>query len=187
MSSAAEMDFSRRTVADIMQHRVVTVTADAPLAEVARVLWDEQISGVPVLDERGQPIGFVSASDLVRYKAFGLHYEEPGAAGRRGLSSPDLEPLAGGMRRRRQPTARRSVTASDVMTPATLTVRSTSTVVDLARFLVRSGVHHALVLDDGRLSGIVSAYDIVQEVAEYEQPGQSPVASPDAPSADIEL
>jgi CBS domain-containing protein len=185
MSSATEMDFSRRTVADIMQHRVITVPGDAPLAEVARVLWDEQISGVPVVDEREQPIGFVSASDLVRYKAFGLHYEEPGAAGRRGLASSDLEYLAGHLRTQRQPSARRSVTASDIMTPATLTVRSTSSIVDLARFLVRSGVHHALVLDDGRLTGIVSAYDIVEEVAEHERLA-SP-ASPVTPTAEFEL
>lgn len=90
-----------RTVADIMQHRVVTVLADTPLTEVARVLWDEQVGGVPVVDESGRPIGFVSASDLMRFKAFGSHYKPPAAAGIGGLTAHEVAPLRHGLHERR--------------------------------------------------------------------------------------
>jgi CBS domain-containing protein len=170
-----------RTVADIMQHRAITVLAGTPLTEVARVLWDEQIGGVPVVDEGGRPIGFVSASDLVRCKAFGSHYEPPAAAGTRSLTAHEVAPLRHGLVQRRAGRVARGAhsVASDVMTPATFAVRSTTSVVELARFLVRAGIHRALVIDDDRLIGIVSAFDIVQDLAEQAAAVAQPNALPD--------
>lgn len=168
--TGAGADFTRRTVADIMQHVVVTVTPDTPLAEVARVLWDEQISGVPVVDDAGRPIGFVSASDLVRFRAFGPGAAAPAGEERSGLAARDIAPPERIDQRRRS--ARRAATARDVMTAATLAVRSTATVPQLARFLVRAGVHHALVIEAGRLRGIVSAFDVVGEVAQHAAAGE---------------
>jgi CBS domain-containing protein len=125
------------TVADIMEHRVTTVPLDMPLSEVARQLWEDGISGAPVVDDAGRLAGFISASDIVRFKAYGAPHHSG-----------------------RVPAAR------DVMTPATIHVRPTTCVRDLARFLVNARVHRALVVDEGRLMGIVSAFDIVQAVAD---------------------
>lgn len=171
-----------RTVADIMQHRVVTVLADTPLTEVARVLWDEQVGGVPVVDESGRPIGLVSASDLVRFKAFGSHYEPPAAAGRGGLTTHEVAPLRHGLQPRAGRVGRGHGAARDVMTPATFAVRSTTSVVELARFLVRAGIHRALVIDAGRLTGIVSAFDIVQDLAEQAAAVGQTNAPPESPA-----
>jgi CBS domain-containing protein len=135
------------TVADIMENRVATVSLDSPLAEVARLLWEEEISGAPVLDEQGHLAGFVSSSDIVRFKAYG--------AG----------PLVG-----------RTARARDVMTGATIQVRPTTTVPALARFLVNAGIHRALVVDQGRLLGIVSAFDIVEAVAAHFDGGDGDTA-----------
>jgi CBS domain-containing protein len=125
------------TVADIMQHRVTTVPADASLGDVARLLWEEGISGAPVLDENGRLLGLVSSSDIVRFKAFPTAV--PGGA----------------------------ACARDVMTAVTINVRPRTSVPELARFLINAGVHRALVVDHGRLVGIVSAFDIVEAVADY--------------------
>lgn len=54
------------TVADIMQHQVVTVKPDISVRELARILWEEEISGAPVLDENGMVVGVVSATDVLR-------------------------------------------------------------------------------------------------------------------------
>jgi CBS domain-containing protein len=182
MNPSSEMAVPGRTVADIMQYRVVTVLADTPLSEVARVLWDEQVGGVPVVDESGRPIGFVSASDIVRFKAFGRHYEPPAAAGLSGLASPEVAPLRHGLHRRRAGGGGDGA-ARDVMTPATFAVRSAASVVELARFLVRAGIHRALVVDNGRLIGIVSAFDIVQDLAEQPPGGEFPNAGPESLAA----
>jgi CBS domain-containing protein len=156
---------AERTVADIMERLVTTVTADAPLAEVARIMWDEQISGLPVVDDVGRPIGFVSASDLVRHRAYGSHYQPPGEPAPVSYHHADLAMLAPGVLPRRGAVYPAEPAAGDIMTRASFSVEPTTTLPALARFLVTAGVHRALVLDDGRLVGIVSAFDIVQEVA----------------------
>lgn len=136
MANVAADDLSRLTVADIMQNRVTTVHADTSLGDVARLLWEEGISAAPVLDDDNRLLGVISASDIVRFKAYG---------------GP--------------PHAGRGPCARDLMTAATIQVRSTTSVPELARFLVKAGVHRALVVEQGRLTGIVSTFDIVEAVA----------------------
>ncbi|HSJ25321.1 MAG TPA: CBS domain-containing protein [Longimicrobiales bacterium] len=136
MMDAAAENLARLKVADIMQNRVTTVHADTSLGDVARLLWEEGISAAPVLDDDGRLLGVISASDIVRFKAYG----GPAHAGR-------------------GPCAR------DLMTAATIHVRPGTSVPELARFLVRAGIHRALVVEHGRLAGIVSTFDIVEAVA----------------------
>lgn len=52
-------------VKEIMTTPVVTVPADAPPAQVAAVLRDHRISGVPVIDPAGAVVGLVSEYDLL--------------------------------------------------------------------------------------------------------------------------
>jgi CBS domain-containing protein len=51
---------------DIMSSPVVTVTPDASVAEVAALLLEKKISGVPVVDQTGQVVGILSEGDLLR-------------------------------------------------------------------------------------------------------------------------
>jgi CBS domain-containing protein len=161
-AAASVEDVSQRTVGDIMQHRVITVTPDTPLAQVARILWDEQVTGAPVVVEQGRPVGLISAADLMRYMAFGRRYQPPGGMPAEHPAGGSGGPAA--LRARRGRRLRRAM-ARDVMTPATFTVHSTTTVPELARFLADAGIHRALVVDGGELRGIVAASDIVQELA----------------------
>ena len=48
----------------MMTTKVVTVMAETPLPQVARVLLNHGISAVPVLDNDGAPIGMVGEGDL---------------------------------------------------------------------------------------------------------------------------
>ncbi len=51
---------------DVMSKPVISVHPDTPLGEIARLLLDKGISAVPVVDEKGAPIGMVSEDDLIR-------------------------------------------------------------------------------------------------------------------------
>lgn len=52
-------------VGDVMTRAVVTVGPDAPVMEVARLLLQHRIGGIPVVDE-GQVVGIITESDLFR-------------------------------------------------------------------------------------------------------------------------
>jgi CBS domain-containing protein len=53
------------TAADIMRQSVVAVQADSPVADAARLMLTQKISGLPVLDG-SQLVGMLTESDIFR-------------------------------------------------------------------------------------------------------------------------
>lgn len=56
---------ARRTVRDIMTRQVLCVSPEQPLAEVASLMANKDVDGVPVVRE-GKVVGFLTRSDLIR-------------------------------------------------------------------------------------------------------------------------
>lgn len=52
--------------ADIMTPRVITVSADATIAEAIRLMLQNRISGLPVVDAAGNLVGLVTEGDFLR-------------------------------------------------------------------------------------------------------------------------
>ena len=69
-----------------MTHHADAVSLGTPLEEIARLLVDARISGVPVVDEHERVVGFVSETDLM---ATLLQGQVPGAA-RDVMSHPPI-------------------------------------------------------------------------------------------------
>ncbi len=59
------------TVGEVMTRYVHTATRRTPARELSRILFDNQIGAVPVLDEMGRPVGTVVATELLRALAGG--------------------------------------------------------------------------------------------------------------------
>ncbi len=57
---------ARRAVAEVMASPVPTVAADTELRRVAPVLLDTGLPGLPVTDEHGLLVGFVTRTDILR-------------------------------------------------------------------------------------------------------------------------
>ena len=55
---------------------------------------------------------------------------------------------------------------SDIMTPAAFTVGSEERVRDVAKFLLQGRIHRALVVEDEKLKGIVTAFDLLKALVE---------------------
>ncbi len=55
-----------QSVVDVMWTPVPSVSADADIRRVARVMLDSGLPGLPVVDEEGRVTGFVSRSDILR-------------------------------------------------------------------------------------------------------------------------
>lgn len=56
-------------VQDIMTSPAITVTADASVQDVARIMREKKISGVPVVDSQGHLTGIVTELDLISRSA----------------------------------------------------------------------------------------------------------------------
>ena len=139
-------------VGQLMSGEVVAVAASTPLKEVAELLVDRNISGVPVCDAAGNVLGVLSDSDIL-WKTQG-HLPE-----RRPLFRWFVDRLGGdGLRL----DARDAATA---MTTPALTVSSTTDAAHAARMMVRSRVNRLPVVDEGRLVGIVTRSDLVRAFA----------------------
>lgn len=54
---------------DIMIKKVITVSKDATLAELANLLMKNKISGVPVINEEKELVGIVSEADIIVKKS----------------------------------------------------------------------------------------------------------------------
>ena len=50
---------------DVMTRDVVSFASDTPMRKIAALLVEKRISGVPVVDGSGAPIGMVSEGDLI--------------------------------------------------------------------------------------------------------------------------
>ena len=59
------------TVGDVMSARVVTLAADATVADAARSMAQNRVHGLPVVDARRRLLGFVSSLDVTRWVAKG--------------------------------------------------------------------------------------------------------------------
>src|SRR2546430_15411496 len=54
-----------RTVADVMTTRVHVASPETPFKHLVRLIEDNRISAVPIVDHNGIPVGVVSESDLL--------------------------------------------------------------------------------------------------------------------------
>lgn len=154
----------RPTVTDLMKAPVLHVSADAPLRDVVRVLCHRGVSGVPVVDEAGMAVGVVTVSDLM-WLAEELLAGNP--AGGRGAADMGL-----------------ARTAGEVMTPDVFGVPPTASLEELASFFSRTGLHRALVLEDRRVVGVVSATDVLDLLGREPpcEPARGPRREPPAAS-----
>lgn len=62
------------SVSEVMNASVISVSEEAPLSEVIRLLGEHSISGLVVVDHSGQMVGIISQSDLVRSWREGSDY-----------------------------------------------------------------------------------------------------------------
>jgi CBS domain-containing protein len=131
-------------VRDVMTSEVATVPFGTTLKEVARILAERRISGVPVVDESGAVLGVVSEADIVRVEA--------GEEARGGL-------LAGLLADRR-PARLEACTAADAMTSPAVTARPEQDVAEAARLMTEREVNRqdAELLEQfaSRVPGVVS-------------------------------
>lgn len=152
---------------DVMSSKLVVVPPETPVVAVAELMAGRGISGVPVVDAEGRPLGIVTEGDMIRR----LADEPPGPLG-----------WFLGLFRNSEPMVRRYAkahgkTARDVMSANLVSVPETASVEEVARLMEQHHVRRVPVVQDGRLVGIVSRADLLRAILR-------PTAAPEAAARD---
>ncbi|HEX6207586.1 MAG TPA: CBS domain-containing protein [Actinomycetota bacterium] len=140
-------------VSDVMTTDVVSVEEDTPFKEIARLMHEHRISGVPVVDEGGHLQGIVSEADVLA-----MEEDKVEPKHRRSFLEWFIDP-----RRLSEIEARaEDARAKDIMTSAVVTVHSDTPIKRAITRLLDAGVKRLPVVDeDGKLVGIVSRTDLM--------------------------
>jgi CBS domain-containing protein len=135
------------TVSDVMTRRVITASPETTFLEAVRLLEENRISGLPVIDREGKLVGIVSEADLLN-------------------KAEKREPDAYVLESRRHRLDRSRASALDVasaMSRDVVSVRPDSPIALAAREMRARGFKRLPVIDsEGRLVGIVSRGDVLK-------------------------
>ena len=136
-----------RKVSDVMTVSVVTVDRITPYKEIARLLAEHRISGVPVLKMGREVVGVVTEADLLAAQASTARRLHAAATGRSWFPHRQQHP---------------ALTAGELMTTPAITIGPHATVPAAARLMNTHHIRRLPVVDDqGRLIGVVSRRDLL--------------------------
>ena len=134
-----------RTVADVMTTRVHVASPSTPFKMLVRLIEENRISAVPIVDAQGSPLGIVSESDLLLKE-----------------NADPTNPLDL-LRQRSQRAKADGVVAAEVMTSPVVTVGIDTPIAQAARVMRERNVRRLVVVDTRlRIAGIVSRSDLLK-------------------------
>ncbi|MCE5284463.1 MAG: CBS domain-containing protein [Pelosinus sp.] len=140
---------------DIMTSNVVTVHKNATIKEIAKALVDNDISGVPVVNDDGVLVGIVSEGDLLHKEAFPKTPEYVNVLGAivfyNGLQrfNADFKKLL-------------AEQAVNIMTEEVVTIAEEEEIEEIAQLMLEHGIKRLPVVKSGKVVGIVSRADLVR-------------------------
>jgi CBS domain-containing protein len=141
--------------ADIMTKKVITVTKETSITELAKIFTGNQISSVPVVDEHGELSGIVTETDLVEQDK-NLHLPTV-------ISIFDwvlyVESESRFQKELRKITAQ---TVGDIYTEKVVTVSPQTLLSEVADIMSEQRINAIPVIDGKKLVGILSRIDLVR-------------------------
>lgn len=152
------------TASDIMTRDPVTVTPATTLTHFARICAEDEISGCPVVGVDGRLLGIASKTDLLERLLEGRHdyaasrdFRGLLGLGEEGISDlPDAsgteEELYG--------------TIDDIMETDVVTVAPGAPLDEVARRMAEERIHRVLVVEGGRLLGLITSLDLLSHFPE---------------------
>lgn len=143
-----------------MTRRLIALGPDTACKTASRMMVAKRITGAPVIDPDGYPIGMISLTDLVdpdrvTSESFGFdnYYElDQGELCAHGTGAR----VDGGR-------------VKELMTQGTIRVSALAPIREAARLMTDKKIHRLLVMDGERVLGILSSLDLVRGLLD-EQP-----------------
>ena len=141
---------------DIMTKDVITVKPEATVENLARLLMEHKISGVPVVDDEKKIVGIVTENDLIRKnKRFHIPtiirlfdaYILLGS----GKADAEIKKMA-------------ASTVGEICTEKVVSIQEDTSLEDIATIMAEQHIHLLPVLSDNTVIGIVGKADVVRSM-----------------------
>jgi CBS domain-containing protein len=152
---------------DIMTTDIIVARPEATVYEIARLMTDKRISGLPVVNTEGDILGMISEGDL-------LHRAELGTEAKQKWW---LKLFADPDQMARSYAKSHGLRAVDVMSRPVVSVDADQDLADVAQVLDSSKFKRVPVLRDGALAGIITRADLVRALCN--EPRRVPIGKVD--------
>ena len=133
---------------EIMTENVVFVKRDTSLLEIAEIMANNEISGLPVVDEEGKVIGVISEKDFLSRMGAksSMEFIARFLKNKGDITEPILKQKAG-----------------DIMTSPALTVNEDTSISEITDIFKAKNINRVPVINEkGKLVGIISRADALQ-------------------------
>ena len=153
---------------DIMTRRVISIPPDASIFEAARLMLQNRISGLPVVDSAGALVGVVTEGDFLRRAETGTEKHRPRW----------LEFILGPGRAAADFTHSHGRKVDEVMSDNPISVSEDAPVEEIVSLMERHSIKRVPITRGARLAGIVSRANLVRAMLPLARIAQ-PVAQSD--------
>ena len=140
---------------DIMTTDVMTVTPQTTVIDLAKLISDKNINGLPVVDEHGILIGVVTENDLIFQKKkvhiptmisildSVIYLESP------EKMKQEMKKITG-------------LTVNEIYTPDPVSVHLETTIEEIATLMSEENIHTIPVVNEDNLVGVIGKGDIIK-------------------------
>ena len=140
---------------DVMTWGAITVEPEASVARAVRLMLQNKISGLPVVDGEGRLVGMVTEGDFLRRGELGTQRQRPRW----------LEFLLGPGRLAAEYVQSSGQKVIEIMTIEPKTITPETPLDEIVRLMERHRIKRLPVVQDGKLVGIVSRANLLHELA----------------------
>ncbi|NEN94112.1 MAG: CBS domain-containing protein [Moorea sp. SIO3I7] len=148
-----------KTVAEVMTREPIVVQPQTPIKEVIKIIAEQSISGLPVVNEAGKLVGVISEADLL--------WQETGVEPPVYIMFLDsVIYLENPARYDQELHKALGQTAGEVMTGHPMSIKPDKPLRKAAKLMQEKSIHHLPVTDEAeQVIGILTSGDIVRAMA----------------------
>ena len=140
---------------DVMVRDVITIGPRDSVAHAAKLIAQNDVSALPVIDDHGRLVGIISEGDLMNREEIGTEIHHPWW----------IEAVTPGAALAAEFAKSHGKRVEEVMSENVITATEDTSLADIAALLERNRIKRVPILRDGELVGIVSRSNLVQALA----------------------
>lgn len=150
-----------RTAEDLMTSSPVSIEESASVREAIAFMIDRHISGMPVIDEAGRPVGVLTRTDILVHDREHAEHLAPAGMEEGETGAPLSRKLLSEFQIERVDTT----PVRDVMTPVVISAPLATPATDVIERMLTLDIHRLFVVDAaGVLVGVITPLDVLRRL-----------------------